>query len=258
MEILFFIAMLCLLGYVVYRNITLISRYRQNKEYIECYKDMLHHEDGSYERVCAYIENEKSEEFKNKGRVLKIYQQLDNEEDLSDTLNQLDLKEIFYKNGKYVKSQMAMNNDVFIWFYLDLAKARRLSKFDVLDSLNEQFKQLEGMDHRVEYHLSKAIYNALCEKEDAGVEFLSSMLDGGFAQYEYEKNLIGLFKRFASATLAYSGEPMEDYYKNDLHSFAATAIGAAYMKDLEIYEKYLPLSDQQEETKEPLEENEEK
>lgn len=232
--------MACLLGYVMYRNVVLIGRYRHNKEYIECYKDMLSNVPEAYDRTCRYIENEKSAEYQNKGLVLKLYQQLDRPEDPMETLNKLDLKEIFYKNGKFSKQQLLMNNDVFIWLYLNMAKARKLSKFDVLNGLYDKIMELSLLENRVEFQLAKAIYNALCEKEDAGVEFLSSLLDGGYAGYEYDKNLIGLFKRFAAATLAYSGEPMEDYYKEDLHSFAASQIGKNYLNDLEIYEKYLP------------------
>ena len=256
MEIMFFVAMFCLLAYVTYRNITLISRYRHNKEYIDCYKQMLNNSESAYERTCAYIANEKSPEYKNKGLVLKLYQQLGRDEDCTDTLEALDFKEIFYRNGKYSKQQLMMNSDIFVWIYLNMVRARKLSKFDVLNTLYDRFMELDQMENRVEYQLTKAIYNALCEKEDAGVEFLSSLLDGSFATYEYDKNLIGLFKRFAASTLAYSGEPMEDYYKEDRHGFAASQIGKAYMNDLEIYEKYLPKTDTQ--GTDPLKENEEK
>ena len=254
MELLFFVAMFCLLAYVMYRNIVLIGRYRHNKEYIDCYKEMLAGNEGAYDRTCRYIENEKSAEYKNKGLVLKLYQQLDRQEDAVATAQAIDLKEIFHRKKSYSKQQMAMNNDIFIWLYMDLAKARKLSKFDVLNTLYEKVLELDQLENRVEYRLAKAIYNALCEKEDAGVQFLSSMLDGGYAGLEYEKNLIGLYKRFASSTLAYSGEPMEDYYKEDLHSFAATAIGRSYLNDLEIYEKYLPKTARTDE--DPLTENE--
>ena len=254
MEIMFFAAMFILLAYVTYRNFTLLKRYRHNKEYIECYKQMLMEPESAYDRTCAYIENEKSLEFKNKGLLLKLYQQLDRNEDCTATLEALDLKEIFYRKGKYSKQQMAMSCDAFIWIYLILARARKLSKFDVLNAFYEKFMELDQLETRVEYQLTKAIYNALCEKEDAGVEFLSSLLDGGFASYEYEKNLIGLFKRFAASTLAYSGEPMEDYYKEDLHNFASTQIGKAYLNELEIYEKYLPKTET--EAEDPLKENE--
>ncbi|MBQ9425875.1 MAG: hypothetical protein IJU42_08035 [Erysipelotrichaceae bacterium] len=256
MEIMFFVSMFALLAYVTYRNVQLISRYRHNKEYIECYKQMLNQSESAYERTCNYIANEKSEEFRNKGRVLKLYQQLGRNEDCTDTLEALDFREIFYRKGKYSKQQLLMSSDIFVWIYLVLARARKLSKFDVLNGVYDKFIELDQMNNRVEYQLTKAIYNALCEKEDAGVEFLSSLLDGGFASYEYEKSLIGLFKRFAAATLAYSGEPMEDYYKEDLHGFAATQIGKAYMNDLEIFEKYLPKTET--ESEDPLKENEEK
>ncbi|MBQ3994273.1 MAG: hypothetical protein II638_05430, partial [Erysipelotrichaceae bacterium] len=169
MEMIFFVAMFALLAYVMYRNFTLISRYRHNKEYIECYKEMLQGTDTAYERINAYIENEKAEEFKNKGRILKLYEQMDMNEDLSGTLNDLDLRAIFLKNGKYSRQQVAMSADVFVWLYMDLAKARRLSKFDVLNALQEKIAGLPELENRVEYQLTKAIYNALCEKEDAGV-----------------------------------------------------------------------------------------
>ncbi|MBQ1347161.1 MAG: hypothetical protein IIY65_04115, partial [Erysipelotrichaceae bacterium] len=180
MEMIFFVAMFALLAYVMYRNFTLISRYRHNKEYIECYKEMLQGTDTAYERINAYIENEKAEEFKNKGRILKLYEQMDMNEDLSGTLNDLDLRAIFLKNGKYSRQQVAMSADVFVWLYMDLAKARRLSKFDVLNALQEKIAGLPELENRVEYQLTKAIYIALCEKEDAGVGFLSSLLDGTY------------------------------------------------------------------------------
>ena len=254
MDYIFMITMFCLLAYVIYRNYTLISRYRHNKEYIECYKDLIAGNENAYERICAYIDSEKTEEFRNKARVLKLYDEMARQLDSKETLEALDLKQIFTRKGKYSKQQLVMNADVFVWYYLNMARARRLSRFDVLNSLYDKIKEMSEMENRVEYQTAIAIYNALCEKEDAGVGFLSSLLDGGFATYEYDKNLIGLFKRFAAATLAYTGEPMEDFYKDDLHSFAATQIGELYMKDLEIYDKYPPKKEEEEKT-EAVEEN---
>ena len=102
---------------------------------------------------------------------------------------------------------------------------------------------MNELEVRVEFQLAKAICNALREKEDAGVGFLTSLLEGSYTQYAYEKNMIGLYKRFSASTLAYSGEPMEEYYKNDLHSFAATLIGKNYLKELDILDKYPPLEE---------------
>lgn len=240
MDLVFFVALICLIIYIGYRNFELYRRYRHNKEYIECYRAMLNGSDNAYERIQKYVEEEDLPEFKNKGLILKLYMELDSEIDYRKTLEEINLKQIFYKKDKYSKQLVALNSDVFIWYFLDMAKARRLSKFDALDVLNEKLFGLRELENRVEYRLAKAIYFALCEKEDAGVTFLSGLLEGNYAGLEYEKNLIGLYKRFASSTLAYSGEPMEEYYKNDLHAFASTAIGRNYMSELEIYEKYPP------------------
>ena len=247
MDILFFIALLCLIFYVGYRNIVLLRRYRHNKEYIECYKKMLNDDENSYENICNYVKDEKIPEFKNKGLVLKLYEEMGQDIDYKETLETVSLKDIFYKKDKVSKQQITLNSDVFIWYYLDMARARRLSKFDVLNALYEKLIALKELENRVEYQLGIAIYKALSEQDDAGVGFLSGLLEGLYTSYAYEKNLIGLYKRFASSTLAYSGEPIEEYYKNDLHKFAGTAIGRNYLTELEIIEKYPPLEEPKEE-----------
>ena len=252
MDLVFFAALLCLVAYVGYRNFELFKRYRHNKEYIECYRLMLNNADNAYESIDKFIANEKSPEFKNKGLVLKLFVEMGKGMEYRETLDALDLREIFYKKGKYSKQLVTLNSDIFIWYYLDMARARRFSRFDVLDKLNDKLFGLNELEVRVEFQLAKAICNALREKEDAGVEFLSSLLEGSYTEYVYEKNLIGLYKRFSASTLAYSGEPMEDYYKNDLHAFAATLIGKNYMSELEIYEKYPPLEDKKEEAEENI------
>ncbi len=251
MDIVFFIALLCLIAYVGYRNFELFTRYRHNRQYIDCYKAMLNNDEDAYDKVCSFISNEKTLEYKNKGLVLKLFIELGNGMDYKQTLEDLDLKEIFYKKGKYSKQLVTLNSDIFIWYYLDMARARRFSRFDVLDKLNDKLFGLNELEVRVEFQLAKAICDALREKEDAGVEFLSGLLEGSYTQYQYEKNLIGLYKRFSASTLAYSGEPMEEYYKNDLHAFAATLIGKNYMSELEIYDKYPPFEDKKDEEADP-------
>ncbi|MBP5279076.1 MAG: hypothetical protein J6Z03_01210 [Erysipelotrichaceae bacterium] len=257
MDIVFFVALLCLIAYVGYRNFELLRRYRHNKQYIDCYRAMLNNDEDAYEKVNTFIENENSLEYRNKGLILRLFIELGRSLDYRQTLEELDLKEIFYKKGKYSKQLVTLNSDIFIWYYLDMARARRFSRFDVLDKLNDKLFGLNELEVRVEFQLAKAICNALREKEDAGVEFLNGLLEGSYTQYAYEKNLIGLYKRFSASTLAYSGEPMEEYYKNDLHAFAETLIGRNYMSELEIYEKYPPLKKEEETSQDVLETNEE-
>ena len=250
MEYTFFILMILLLAYVLYRNMNMLGRYRHNKEYIECYQKMLSNDENAYDAICKYIEKEKSAEFISKANVLKIHEELERNMDCKQTLDGIDLAEIFTVNGKLNQTKLTMNTDVFIWLYMDMAKARQLSRFDVMNALNEKMGSLPVLENRVEYKLFKAINNALNETGDGGIEFLNQLLDGSYYDLSYDKNLIGLYKRFASSTLAYANEPMDEYFKEDLHSFAATSIGENYMKDLEIYDKYLPVAQEEKENEE--------
>lgn len=240
MNYLLYAALIALLGYVIYHNVTVIMSYRHNKEYIECYQAMLSNEEGVYERINRYIDEQKEPEFINKGRILKLYCALRDDLDYSKTLEDLDLKQIFCPNGRLSKKKIDINSDIFIWIFMCLGLARNLSRFDVLEALNEKLNDL-NMDDRLEIKEAKAIYKALSESDTSGVDFLNDILQGNYVDYEYDKNLISLYKRIAACTLAYSGEPIEDYYKEDLRSFASTLIGQGYMKSLEIYEKYPPV-----------------
>ena len=243
MDYMLFGFMVLLLLYTVYRNVTLLKRYKQNKEYIECYKAILRGDENAYERISGFIDSQKDQEFASKARLLKLYVELDKKMPYQETLNAINFKDVFYKKDKLDKSKYALNVDLFVWIYIVMAKARQMSGFDVLNELYEKVRSLKEMDDCVEYCATEAVYNALCEKEDGGVKFFTDLLDGNYTNLRYDKNLIGLFKRFAAATLAYGGEPMEEYYKKDLHSFAETLIGKTYLETLGIYDKYLPLTE---------------
>jgi len=239
MEYMFLILLVLVLAYVLYRNFDLFSKFKNNKVYIECYKKMLNKEDDALQSIDEYINNSKKEESKNKGRILRLYHLLDNNNDYIDSLNDIDIKPIFCKNDKFNKDQFKLNTDVFVWLYMLLAKARSLSKFDIINELYVKLASVPGIEEYVEYQLFKAIYNAVLEKEDGGVTFLTDMLEGKYTDYLYDKNMIGMFKRFAASTLAYCGEPVDDYYQEDIPKFAATTIGKTYLKDLGIYDKYV-------------------
>lgn len=243
MGYLFYVLILAILVYVIYRNINLYLSYRNNKGYISCYQDLLLNEDNTLQKIDDYIASQKSEESINKAKLLRLYALIDNDLDYRDTIDELDFKPIFFENGKASKSKLSFNNDIFVWLYLCLAKARNTSKFDVLETLNEKINDLH-LDNRLEVKQAGAIYNALSENDTSGVDFLNDVLQGNYIDYDYDKQLIGLYKRFAAATLAYCAEPLDDYYKEDLRKFASTMIGQNYLKNLEIYDKYPPLNNE--------------
>ena len=77
MDYMLFGFMALLLLYTVYRNVTLLKRYKQNKEYIECYKAILRGDENAYERISGFIDSQKDQEFASKARLLKLYVELD-------------------------------------------------------------------------------------------------------------------------------------------------------------------------------------
>ncbi len=248
MEYVIYALMAVLLVYIIYRNYQMIVTFKKNKKYIDCYQSLLRYEEDAPAKIDAYLAEQKDPEYINKGKVLKLYQQIRNDESYLETLNELDLKGIFFQKGKASKQKVSLNADVFVWLYLILAIARKKSKFDVIDAMKEKIEAL-GLDQRLEVKETSAILDALYERGDGGAAFLNDILEGNYIEYEYDKSLIALFKRFAAATLAYASEPIEEYYQEELRNFAGTLIGENYMNNLDLIEKYPP-HNKEEETKE--------
>lgn len=248
MEYVIYALMIILLAYIIYRNYQMIKVFKKNKKYIDCYQSLLRYEDDAPAKIDAFLAEQKDEEYISKAKVLKLYQQIRNDESYLDTLNELDLRAIFFQKGKVSKQKVSLNADVFVWLYLILAIARKKSKFDVMDVMKEKIEAL-SLDNRLEVKETRAILDALYETGDGGAAFLNDILEGNYIEYEYDKSLISLFKRFAAATLAYASEPIEEYYQGELRDFAGTLIGENYMNNLDIIEKYPPHT-KEEETKE--------
>lgn len=247
MENILFIFILAMIAYITYKNISLISRYRFNKKYINIYKDALNNTENCLENVDKFISNCKDLEFKNKGKILKLYVELDKGLDYLDTLESIDLKAIYYKNDKISFSNVNLNSDSFIFIMMAMARAKRVNKKDVVEKLSGKIEELTELNNNIEYLETIALKNALLEKEDKGNGLFNSLLDGTYTEHKYEKNLIGLYKRFASSTLVYNKQAIDEYFDGDLKSFSSTLIGRCYMKDLGIYDKYIQTEDKQEE-----------
>jgi hypothetical protein len=221
------------------KNFTLFKRYKHNKEYIECYKDLLRNNENTLERINNYIENENSNEFKNKGRILKLYQELISDLDYSTTLNELNVKDIFYdKNGNLKKDLINFNSDSFLFIMLVLSKAHQMNKDELIEPLTNKVLEVKGLEDHLEVKEIVALNNALLSKDDKGVALFNSFLDGSYTEYVYDKNMIGLFKRIAVSTLAYLNEPFDEFFIDDIKDFAKTLIGKEYTSNLGIYDKY--------------------
>ena len=113
MEYMLFGFMALLLLYTGYRNVTLLKRYKKNQEYIECYKAILRGDENAYERISAFIDSQKDPEFAGKARFLKLYVELDKKLPYQETLNAINLKDVFYKKDIYPLTVTEFEGEMF-------------------------------------------------------------------------------------------------------------------------------------------------
>lgn len=243
MDILLFAVMSIVLVYVGIKNFKLIKRYKQNKEYISIYQSVLNNEENSYNLVKNFIENEKTQEFKNKGKIIKLYSELCNDIDSFGTIDDIDLNSIFCKKGQVDKEMTNLNVDSFVFIALAIAKAFEKKKEDVIVKIIDKLKGVEGLKTHLEYNTIISFANSLLSIEDKGIPMMRSLLEGTYTDYVYEKNMIGLFKRIASTTLAYNNLDFEEYFKQDLYNFAQSLIGEKLLQSLGMYETYKNIED---------------
>lgn len=241
MDKLLFVVMAGLLVFICYKNITLIQRYKHNKDYIESYKEVLNDSENAHNIISNYIDSEKSLEYKNRAMIIKLYCELNKNLDYTKTLNDIELRPIYFVKNKYDNKLVNLNADSFVFIILSMAKAYSCDKDDVIRILKEKIEGIKELESRLEYQEVIAFANVLI-KED-GVDFFKGLLDGNYTSYVYEKNLIGLYKRIASSTLAFKNINIDEYYINDLHKFSKSKIGESLLKGLGIYEKYKPIQE---------------
>lgn len=243
MDSLMFVVLIGIFIFVCFKNVSLFKRYGKNKKYIDLYKKVLYSEDNCHDLVVKYLENEKSEEFKNKVRIIQIYNELENDVDATNSLNELNFKPIFFKKDKYDNELVKLNSDAFIFIILDIAKAYEKSKLDIADTIINKLKEYPDLESRVEYQTVLAIYKAIKSEDDSGIAFMKCLHDGSYTEYIYDKNMIGLYKRCASAGLAFTNIEFDEFFKNDLYAFAKTFIGERLLKSLGLYETYKPIEE---------------
>lgn len=247
MDMMIFVILAVAMTFVIYRNFGMVKRMKHNNFYIDCYKSMLKEEDGALDLINKTIDEEPSSEFKNKLRVFKVYAELG--KTLNSSVDELDMNEIFYTKGQLDKNKVNMNTDTYVWIYLLMAKARNLSRFDVLDKVIEKTLAMHEMENRMEYKLAEALGHSFKQTEDGGMTFFNDIMEGNTYKLLHDKQLIGIYKRVAACMLDISGESFDDFYKDDLKEFARTLIGAAFMKNVGVYDKYKPSDEELEEVR---------
>lgn len=242
MDGLLFVVMFGLIIFIGIKNFSLLKRYKHNKTYIEAYQKVLHNEEDSYAAISDYVKTEKSAEFINKARIIKLYSALENNEDYKETLAELDLSAIFYKKGAIDHNLVKLNSDSFIFLVLVMSKAYATNHIKVIEALQNKLREVGTLVKYLEYAETFAVGEILSNKSN-DVTFFSGMIDGNYTSYQYEKNLIGLYKRIAASMLAFKNAQFDEFFRNDLHNFAKSMIGSNLLKNLGLYETYKPFEE---------------
>lgn len=236
---LLYVLMFAMIIFIIVKNFSLLKRYKFNKKYIEIYREILKEDENAYEHVSEYIASQKKEEYINKAKVLKLYIELKNDLDCSETLDSLDVSKIYYNDkNKFDPNLAVYNSDTFVFIIMCMTKAYTKLKINVIKELYEKVKALIDLEEHVEYQEVLAVNDALFDKDDCGVTFFNSLLNGEYTKLKYDKNMIGIYKRIASTMLSYRCEPISDYDSQDLKTFAKSLIGKQMLSDLKIYDKY--------------------
>lgn len=256
MDNILFLILAGIVAYITIKDVSLFRRFNQNKKYIKCYEDVLSNKENVYEEINKFIEKTQTDEFKNKGRLIKVFYEINNEIDAKDTLEETDLKPIFYKKDKISKNLVDINSDSFIFVIMCMCKAYEKNVKSNIVTLMDKVKELPDLFNYVEYQTTMALANALLSREDKGVEFMTRLLNGSYIEFKYDKRLILLYKRVGAATLLFNEQDIDEFYKEDLKKFAIPAIGENILRSLNLYDQFKPVEEENNETKE-IENNEE-
>lgn len=235
MDLLFFGLLVVIMIYTFVKNIQLFKRFKHNKEYIECYKGLLNGEENISERISNFINNEQTAEFKQKGHILKLNDNLNNDVDYKEELDNLDIKPLYMVKGKFNNNQLSLNSDSFVWLLLDVVKANAKNKKDVINTIKDKLEENKELENRLEYRAIIATINLFDKTEDT---FFNDLLEGNYLDYAYDKSMIGIYKEFAMGALAYKKETLDEYCEEALKEFAGSLIGKYYLKDLDLLDKY--------------------
>jgi len=252
-----FIAIIVLCVVMTIKNVITIVRLKKEKQYVSAYTAMLKEHEDALENLVKYVETEKNPELISKTNVVKVYLEAKRDLDTKETIEKIDLKPVLFDSKGSTKKTLERNCDVFLWLIYDLIIFHSKGKYEDMDKIYNLLKQYEdSLNNRVEYLVFCGVYNAL--KKDYQIDsFLKDLINGEYANVQYDKKLIGLFKRIAAMILDYRNEPLDDFNKDDLKTFSQTLVGKIMMKDLGMYDKYNPVEETKEEAKEIEEKKEE-
>lgn len=240
-QILYYLVFILLIVMTV-NNVRKIKTSKNDRNFVNAYSKILNDAEDAKTNLDEYIDSESQDHLLNKARLLKIFVGLKDGDDVTDTVKKLDFAPIFHTNGVFNQKWVLRNSDVFIWVSLIYARTNKNDNKYVLEKVNEKLAIYEDqLSKFVEYNLVKGEYNMLVGED---YSFLRNYLNGEYPPMLFEKRMVTLYKRLASAYLRFKDEKVDEYWENDIRKFSKTMIGKSLLIDLDLYEKYPPLLDE--------------
>lgn len=227
-----------------------------NKKLLDILRDFNNRERFKEKLNAAFTaENKPSETAKL--QALRIWGGAfhDDDEMFEEGLANLDLRNLIQMNGK--KSRTGMNESAFFWIYL--FTPNHLYSKKRTDLMERLYAKLDSISDLMKDEMVKQLGDANRKfyegKEDRGLSFYERVMEGDYADINYFKELIGLYKQIISAM---SAKLYEEVGKTDdfeacvpmLKEFGDTPLGTRWMKEIGLV---LPEEEKPEEPEEEAE-----
>ncbi len=228
---------------ITYNLIRGAIRLSKNRKIIAC-MDTLKDEADFFKQIDEYIESEKSQEFKMKGRILKIYGCIQNDrlEEAGKTLNDLDFLPLIYRDKFQMKINVSANEDSFFYYcFLSCIHLYGLGQIEMISlfkSILDDYKV--HLKYQLLYEMFDATVDYYKKQFDKGQEVFENIYVGNFNRKKYARPMRGLYLNLAECFLARialdenRNTDFEEKYKANLIKFNQSSMGEMVLKDLGI------------------------
>ena len=228
---------------------------RRNGETNKIMRIMDHFQDEEQFFTLAdeIISTNPKPEFQNKARVLRIFGDANyrRHEDFMKDLGELDIRALYVKNNQV---NLEYNEDSFFYLFAAIAnKLYSIGDTEMIAPLYEKLDQHTDLDRLLISKIGHEAKKFYLKEDDYGKKFFEDMLEGEYAGYVYNKQLIGIYKSIVTSLLARMAldegdEAKYKEYEPELQAFTASGLGKRWLRELNI-----EFPEETEETAEPEE-----
>ena len=225
--------------YMTYKNILMIRDNKKTRNYTKLYREMLAKEKDVYQKTQESIAKEKEPIMVSRYACLALSMEMEKGMEYRPTLHQIDLKRMFYYNGKMNQQSISGYTDTFLWLSCALAHAHRNKDKKAMDAVMSLFDNIKDeLQDRLEYKYLEAEYNAFTGKGDHSL--IDDMIEENYGSLKHDKNFVTTYKRCAEVIKDGIGEEINFDISDSIGEFAKLSIGEYFLKAVGNYSKYEP------------------